>query len=121
MKTYRGKCENDVETVTVNEIPLDPQFDLANHSPSGFAWGYGGSGPAQLAIAILADCVGPHDARRFYQDFKWQVVCHWVLLEPWTITEAEIRAWIANAQAERDRSPMAAQFDADRDDHPLES
>jgi hypothetical protein len=23
------------------------------HSPSGFAWGYGGSGPADLALTIL--------------------------------------------------------------------
>src|SRR5204863_5783137 len=26
---------------------------VINHSPDGFAWGYGGSGPAQLALAIL--------------------------------------------------------------------
>ncbi len=35
--------------------PLGPRLDLANHSPDGFSWGYGGSGPAQLALAILAD------------------------------------------------------------------
>jgi hypothetical protein len=34
---------------------LPPRCDLYNHSPTGFAWGYGGSGPAQLALAILAD------------------------------------------------------------------
>src|SRR5262245_55620958 len=28
-----------------------------NHSPDGFAWGYGGSGPAQLALAILLDAL----------------------------------------------------------------
>jgi len=38
--------------------PLDPRLDLANHSPSGFAWGDGGSGPAQLAPAVLADLYG---------------------------------------------------------------
>ena len=26
---------------------------VARHSPNGFGWGYGGSGPAQLALAIL--------------------------------------------------------------------
>ena len=26
--------------------PLPPRLDLANKSPSGFEWGYGGSGPA---------------------------------------------------------------------------
>jgi hypothetical protein len=33
---------------------LPPRNDLFNHSPDGFEWGYSGSGPAQLALAILA-------------------------------------------------------------------
>lgn len=37
------------------ERALDPRLDLANHSPTGFGWGYNGSGPAQTALAILAD------------------------------------------------------------------
>lgn len=37
-----------------NERDLPPRLDLFNHSPSGFSWGYSGSGPAQLALAILA-------------------------------------------------------------------
>lgn len=36
---------------------LDPRLDLANHSPSGFAWGDEGPGCAQLALAILADAL----------------------------------------------------------------
>lgn len=120
MKTYAGRCDDKTETVTVDGIPLDPRFNLAMHSPSGFSWGYGGSGPAQLAIAILADCVGIDNAKRFYQDFKWQIVCGWELREPWTITETEIRAWLRTVQEDRDRRLMAEQFDADRDDYPLE-
>ena len=43
--------------VTVGGRLLDPFPSQAvrNHSPTGFAWGYGGSGPAQLALAILID------------------------------------------------------------------
>lgn len=37
------------------EGPLSLRLDLFNHSPSGFSWGYGGSGPAQLALGILCD------------------------------------------------------------------
>lgn len=37
-----------------HEHRLDLHLHLFPHSPSGFAWGYGGSGPAQLALAILA-------------------------------------------------------------------
>ena len=40
---------------------LHPRKSLAvyNHSPDGFAWGYGGSGPAQLALAILLRATNP--------------------------------------------------------------
>ena len=44
--------------------PLDPRYDLRNHSPTGFAWGYGGSGPSQLALAILFFCELRSQARR---------------------------------------------------------
>lgn len=36
--------------------PLDLALHLWNHSPDGFEWGYNGSGPAQLALALLLDC-----------------------------------------------------------------
>src|SRR5437016_4348213 len=41
------------------------------HSPDGFSWGYGGSGPADLARSILADHLRgriPHQS--IYQAFK---------------------------------------------------
>jgi hypothetical protein len=53
---------------------LDPRLDLSNHSPSGFAWGYGGSGPAQLALAILADMVGDERAMKHYCRYKDEVI-----------------------------------------------
>ena len=34
-------------------LPLKPSQKVANHSPDGFAWGYAGSGPTQLALALL--------------------------------------------------------------------
>jgi hypothetical protein len=42
-----------------------------NHSPDGFNWGYGGSGPAQLALAIMLELTGKPDG---YQDFKFSVI-----------------------------------------------
>lgn len=59
-------------TVTrgLSKYPLNPRFDLRNHSPTGFEVGYGGSGPAQLALAILAECIEPDEATRLYHDFK---------------------------------------------------
>jgi Family of unknown function (DUF6166) len=57
--------------------------DIVNHSPTGFAWGYAGSGPAQLALAILADYFGcAHAARALHQLFKFAAISgihekHW--------------------------------------------
>lgn len=46
-----------------------------NHSPTGFELGYGGSGPAQLALAILLEAGLPKDhAVRLHQAFKMRFV-----------------------------------------------
>ena len=37
---------------------LNPRHELENFSPDGFSWGYSGSGPAQLAIAMLMEVLG---------------------------------------------------------------
>jgi len=60
--------------VTVDDQPLECRYDLLSASPSGFEWGYGGSGPAQLAIAILAHAYNDEFAREWYQQFKLDVV-----------------------------------------------
>src|SRR6266478_4772606 len=58
----------------VSARPLKPRLDLWNHSPSGYEWGYGGSGPAQLALAILAEhCGDDEQAFNFHHRFKWAV------------------------------------------------
>ena len=51
----------------------EPSQKLFNHSPDGFNIGYGGSGPAQSALAILLHVLGDKDkAIRLHQDFKWE-------------------------------------------------
>jgi len=84
-KEYRGRQAADGVVVTVNGRPLNPRHDLYNHSPDGFEWGYSGSGPAQLALAILADHLGNGAlALVHHQEFKFRVVAglpeqEWVL------------------------------------------
>ena len=56
--------------VVTNNGPLDPHYELHNHSPNGFEWGYAGSGPAQLALAMCAELVGTARALVVYQQFK---------------------------------------------------
>jgi len=52
------------------ELDTDESRKLRDHSPGGFEWGYGGSGPAQLAVAICSK-LWPDLWTRVYQDFKW--------------------------------------------------
>jgi hypothetical protein len=47
---------------------------IVRHSPTGFAWGYGGSGPADLALNILSVFIGQEAAESLYQDFKWEFI-----------------------------------------------
>ena len=73
--------------------PLPLRLDLFNHSPTGFSWGYGGSGPAQLALALRADALGDDDlAVRLHQFFKSRVVACWPEGERWWITADQIAA-----------------------------
>jgi hypothetical protein len=84
-KEYRGRRISDSVTVTVNGQPLNPRHDLCNHSPDGFEWGYAGSGPAQLALAILSDHLGNDQlALANYQAFKFELIAglqedRWIL------------------------------------------
>ena len=53
MKTYRAVRTPDGCSVTVDGVALEQRIDLRQYSTSGFKWGYEGSGPQQLALAIL--------------------------------------------------------------------
>src|SRR5262249_34736577 len=80
---------------------LAPRNDLRNHSPDGFEFGYSGSGPAQLALAICADVLGDDErALRVYQDFK-RVMIAPIDGDEFSITEARALEVIAEIERER--------------------
>ncbi len=100
---YEGhrRSEGGPQEVTIrNEpegsvVPLHPAWSqrLRNHSPDGFQWGYLGSGPAQLALALLLDCTRDEQlSLRHYQDFKFIVIA--VFNDDWAITQDEILNWL---------------------------
>lgn len=103
MKTYVGIRTPTGVSVTVKngrKRKLRQRLDLSNHSPSGFEWGYGGSGPAQLALALLADVLADDErALRLHQHFKFKVVGG-LPHEGWSLTEPEIRAVIERIERE---------------------
>lgn len=82
-KLYTGKRLNpDQKTASDSEVRVEfkdgrPGYKLKHevyHSPTGLSWGYGGSGPADLARSILADYLGETPNPALYQKFKWDFI-----------------------------------------------
>ncbi len=69
------------------------------HSPSGFEWGYCGSGPADLALNVLGLFVPPPEAWRLHQDFKSRFIAS-MAREGGTIEAGAVRDWIQAQWAE---------------------
>lgn len=96
MKIYSGsRDENGIARVKTSEGELPVRLDLFNHSPDGYEWGYGGSGPAQLALAILADALKKDDmAITLHQHFKNHIVANFPH-EAWEMSEDHVFGWVA--------------------------
>lgn len=99
MIVYRGWRDSEGTLhVTANGRPLPLRLDLENHSPTGFECGYGGSGPAQLALALLAHALARTNkstaderAVRSHQSYKWAVVAKLPRDKEWRITDETVR------------------------------
>jgi hypothetical protein len=110
-RRYHGQHEGDTGPGIVRYLDpggrfakLNPRLDLRNHSPTGFAWGYGGSGPAQLALALVADATGDDAlAQRVYQEFKFRIVAGWH--STWNMTAEDIQAVAERIEADRKVEP----------------
>lgn len=76
MKTYEFfRDEVGEPTVYVDGEPLPLYTEVANHSPCGFEWGYAGSGPHQLSLALLIDLTGCKEtAKRVHGKFTRKVI-----------------------------------------------
>ena len=70
------KGDFSTRKVWLNGVELlpDESQKVYNHSPDGFSWGYGGSGPAQLALAVMLVFNEKRRALEIYQDFKRKVI-----------------------------------------------
>ena len=77
----------------INGVRVYPQYSqgVRNHSPDGFQCGYGGSGPAQAALAILLFKTSKELAQKHYQAFKWEFVARW---RADTAYEVDISQWL---------------------------
>ena len=75
---------------------LSPERSLSviNHSPTGFNWGYYGSGPAQTALAILLEFTEDEELSvKLHQKFKEEVIAK-IKENDYTLESNVIRVFI---------------------------
>ena len=89
-------------------LPL--YLEWANHSPTGFEWGYYGSGPSQLAYAILhhyftamdglTDEEAYEKAQDIYMRFKQDAIST-IGVKEWELDGFDIEAWLGRFERKR--------------------
>lgn len=86
--------------VTIGGKPLDWRSSLAvrNHSPTGPEWGYNGSGPAQLALAILLALTDRETAEMRYQELKDDMIAR-IRDAEWSLPLRDVRQWLRAKRA----------------------
>lgn len=96
---------------TIDDITTNVPWSVISHSPDGFNWGYGGSGPSDFALNILNAFIPPgsdglepikcyegkcsNAAFRLYQDFK-QTFIEPLPIEGGIIYADDIERWLQN-------------------------
>ena len=65
----------------------------ARHSPTGIEWGYGGSGPADLALSVLLALADEQTANALYHRFEHEVLAS-VPEAGGVLRAANVRGWI---------------------------
>jgi Family of unknown function (DUF6166) len=105
-KVYRsvhpwGYC-GDIDVYYIDDgerkkYRLNKRTDLARHAvgiDNKMCWGYGGSGPHQLGIAILADVTGDDQlAKRWYGSFTWDVIAQ-IEQNGFELSEETVWKWL---------------------------
>ena len=117
-KIYRGTRTTNGIAVSVTIINHRTRMRVRSlrhipcHSPDGFEWGYHGSGPADLALALLVDYLRERPPRngwvagerfsrwsvaslafRHHQSFKRDLIARWG--EGWELEDAQIEVWLS--------------------------
>jgi len=101
--TFSGARFSDRCEIYADGSRIKVFLDECNHSPDGFEWGYGGSGPAQSAYAILRTFFedyfsgdvrkAKHFAFALHQDFKFKYVAGFQHNER-QILAKEVEKWV---------------------------
>jgi hypothetical protein len=106
-KLDRGDPTGEVRVVYLSDRHRGsrPLRHIVLHSPAGMAWGYEGSGPADLALSILSDVLGERPtpkqlmygqfkAQPHYQAFKRTFVAGWEMGYAFEIDADKVIDWL---------------------------
>lgn len=90
--------------ILANDKEINLYLNEVNHSPSGFMWGYGGSGPAQTSYCILREFFmdlsdGDEEyavkfAKKYYQQFKTDIISRIPMAEDFVLDSDTILDWL---------------------------
>lgn len=96
----------DKARIYFKEKALPLFIDEVDHSPTGFSWGYGGSGPSQSAYAILRTALAEYFdgnetkavfyAKRLYQRFKWDFIAKIDMNKDFILEYTKVEYWFKN-------------------------
>ena len=100
-KVWRSPQDGVVGVVVDDGKSLTNLVHIVKHSPTGFEYGYGESGPSDLALSILADYYGEDSktalvgqSLNHYQDFKKEFIQNRNRNEWFVISQSEITDWL---------------------------
>lgn len=125
MKVYFGRRTfgGDVRVAIREDDQTVRELDhVVVHSPDGFEWGYGGSGPADLALSILADYfeerVAAEELRQgeferivkirswaYHQSFKRDFIAT-ADRDGWEISEEAVDQWLERRKKKEREDPL---------------
>lgn len=104
MKVFRGEKTADGCIVEIDNegdvtpLSLEKSLQVVNHSPDVFQYEYNGSGPVQLAAAILYETTGdPELTQQYYQFFHRDYVA--MCGDTFETTEHEVSEWLRSVGA----------------------
>jgi len=87
----------DGHDIVLTRTPLGTHANIPQaivcHSPTGFEWGYGGSGPADLALNILVLFIDKEFAEALHRQYKGDVISK-IPYEGGVILAKDVVAWI---------------------------
>lgn len=75
------------------KVKVNIKQKIVYFSPTGFEWGYGCLGSAELALNILYLFLDFPRAWKLHQDFKWEFIAG-IERSGGTISAAKIKEWI---------------------------